>query len=46
LFDGFIENFKLPGASGYIEKMTSLSRFTIVDGSGGTGKSTGVAKFL
>ena len=46
LFDGFIENFKLPGGSKYIEKMTSLSRFTIVDGSGGTGKSTGVAKFL
>ena len=48
LFDGFLETLKLNGsdANAYIEKMPSLSRFMMVDGSGGTGKSTGVAKFL
>lgn len=48
LFDGFLEALKLNGSDTniYIEKMPSLSRFMMVDGSGGTGKSTGVAKFL
>jgi flagellar biosynthesis GTPase FlhF len=48
LFDGFLEGLKLSGSDtqAYIEKMPSLSRFVMVDGSGGTGKSTGVAKFL